>query len=95
MNKNTESNGKINTIIKYNDFELNNLTYEEALKIDKRNYYQYYISLIKSKHDIIFTFFTKNDFNSTIIKISLLLLSFSLYFTINGLFLMIQQYIKY
>ena len=86
LNKNTESNGKINTIIKYNDFELNNLIYEEALKIDKRNYYQYYISLIKSKHDIIFTFFTKNDFNSTIIKISLLLLSFSLYFTINGLF---------
>ena len=86
LNKNTESNGKINTIIKYNDFELNNLTYEEALKIDKRNYYQYYISLIKSKHDIIFTFFIKNDFNSTIIKISLFLFSFSLYFTINGLF---------
>ena len=30
-------------IISYNDNELNNLTYDLALKIDKRNYCNYYI----------------------------------------------------
>ena len=33
----------------YNDNEINSLSYEEALKIDKRTYIQYYISLIKRK----------------------------------------------
>ena len=84
-------NNKNNNIVKkrniiYNDYELNFLTYKEALKIDKRNYFQYYISLIKRKQIIIFTFFTKDDYNPKIIKISLFLLNFSLYFTINGFF---------
>ena len=34
----------------------------------------------------IFSFLPSNDFNLMAIKISLLLLSFSLYFTINGFF---------
>ena len=42
----------------YNDNELNNLIYEEALKTDKRTYFQYYASLIKIKHLIIFSFYT-------------------------------------
>jgi len=36
--------------IKYNNFELNNLSYEEALNIDKRTYFQYYYSLIRTRH---------------------------------------------
>ena len=39
-----------------NDEELNSLDYEEARKKDKRTYCQYYISLIKTKHILIFTF---------------------------------------
>ena len=38
------------------------------------------------KHILIFTFYTKNDYNLRTIKISLFLFSFSLYFTINSLF---------
>ena len=70
----------------YNDEELNNLKYELALKYDHRTYCEYYISLLRTKHIIIFTFFNKNDYNSKIIKIDLLLFSFTLYFTINTLF---------
>ena len=69
-----------------NDYELNSLTYKEALENDKRTYLQYYISLLKLKHLLIFTFYTKTDYNSRIIKIILFLLSFSLYFTVNALF---------
>ena len=72
--------------ITLNDYELNSLPYEEALKIDKRRYYQYYFSLLKMKHLLIFTFYTNTDYNSRLIKISLFLFFFALYFTVNALF---------
>ena len=72
--------------IKYNDNEINYLLYEDALKLEKRTYIQYYFSLIKTKHLIVFTFYTSNDYNSKAIKIILFLFSFSLYLTINALF---------
>ena len=75
-----------NSVINYNDYELNNLSYQEALESDKRSYFQYYISLIKRKQLIIFSFYTKDDYNSKIIKICLFLSSFALYCTINTLF---------
>ena len=73
--------------INYNDYELNHISYKEALKLDKRSFFEYYLSLLKMKHLIVFTFFTKNDYNSKIIKIILFFFSFALYFTINTLFL--------
>ena len=72
--------------LNYNDYELNNLLYQEALKIDKRTYWQYYWSLLKQKHLIIFSFYTGGDYNSKIIKICLFFFSFSLYYTVNALF---------
>ena len=69
-----------------NDEELNTLEYEIALIYDKRTYFQYYWSLLKKMHLILFTFFPAKDYNLFTIKISLFLLAFSLYFTINGFF---------
>ena len=69
-----------------NDEELNNLEYQLAIKIDKRTYLQYYWSLIKKKQLILFTFLPTNDYNLFSLKLALFLLSFSLYFTINGFF---------
>ena len=69
-----------------NDEELNNLEYRLALKIDKRTYLQYYWSLLKKKQLILFTFLPSNDYNLFSLKLSLFLLSFSLYFTISGFF---------
>ena len=71
---------------KYNEYELNNLSYEEAKQIDKRTYFQYYFCLLKRKQLIIFTFYTSTDYNSRLLKISLFLFSFALYITINALF---------
>ena len=81
-NKNILSKNNIN----YNDYELNTLSYDIALKYDKRKYIEYYFSLLRIKHIIIFTFYTSNDYNSKTIKISLFLFYFSLYYTINALF---------
>ena len=70
----------------YNDYELNNLPYHLALEIDKRNYFKYYLSLLKTNHLLIFTFYNFNDYNSIVIKICLFLFYFSLNFTVNALF---------
>ena len=77
---------KLNNQKNLTEFEMNSLDYEMALKKDKRTYFQYYWSLLKQKHLILFTFLPVNDFNLASLKIALFVLSFSLYFTINGFF---------
>ena len=69
-----------------NDEELNTLEYEKAIELDKRTYFQYYYSLLKKKQLILFTFLPTNDYNVMSLKISLFIVSFSLYFTINAFF---------
>ena len=69
-----------------NDEELNNLEYLLALKYDKRTYFQYYCTLLKKKQLILFSFFPNTDFNLIPLKISLFLMSFTIYFTIHGFF---------
>ena len=68
------------------DLEINKLDYEIAIVIDKRSFLQYYYSLLKRDHLIIFTFITVDDYNLREIKILLFIVSFSLYFTINAFF---------
>ena len=82
----TKNNLYKNKIIGLNDEEINSLSYQEALIIDKRTYFQYYCSLLRKKHIILFTFYPNNDYNLAFIKLSLFLISFSLYLTINGFF---------
>ena len=77
---------KVNTILKYKDAEMNSLNYDLALLNDKRYYCQYYISLLKTKHNFIFSFFGNDDYNSKIIKIDLFFVGFTTYYTVNALF---------
>ena len=55
---------------KFDDFELNELSYEEAIKYDQRGWFKTYFSLIKREHRIIFTFFICNDYNLFAVKLS-------------------------
>jgi len=82
----TTNNNDYNRNINYNDYELNSMIYHLALDYDKRTYLQYYLSLLKTKHIIIFSFYTSNDYNSKSIKIIFFLFSFALYYAVNGLF---------
>ena len=91
LNKQNKKNKQTKTIkklinIEYNPDELNELDYRKAIKYDKRNYCQYYISLLKIKHPILFSFFYNEDYNSKIIKINLFFVSFTIYYTVNALF---------
>jgi hypothetical protein len=65
--------------------ELNSLEYHYALKIDYRNYWQFYYSLLKETQLIIFTFFI-NDYNLYFLKIASFFISFALFFFMNALF---------
>ena len=76
----------IEKIMKYNDDEMNDLSYDSAIKIDKRNFWQYYISLLKTKHDFLFTFCNNDDYNSKILKIDTFFIGFTIFYTINALF---------
>jgi hypothetical protein len=77
---------KVKNINILNEQELNTLDYELAIENDKRTYFEYYWSLLKKKHLILFTFIPMTDYNLLCIKISLFLISFSLSFTINAFF---------
>ena len=77
---------RVKKIMDYNDSEKNDLSYDLALKNDKRTFCQYYISLLKTKHILFFIFNNTKDYNLRIIKIGLFLISFTLYYVINALF---------
>ena len=78
---------KAKNIMAYNDEEMNNLAYKLALKFDKRSYCEYYLSLIKTKHILIFSFYNNmNNYNSQIIKIDLFFVGFINNFFVNALF---------
>jgi surface protein len=75
------------SIKKKTDYEMNFLEYEDAAKLDNRTFFEYYLSLIKQKNIILFTFFQKVDYNSKIIKICFLCLIFVLILVVNTLFI--------
>ena len=89
MPKNNSNNKKENEedfLKSTNDYELNNLSYELALKYDKREFCDYYFSLIRTKQIIFFSFCDFNDYNSGVVKKFIFFLSFALHYTINALF---------
>ena len=72
--------------LKYIDEEIDGFSYILSLKIDKRTYCQYYVSLIKTKHNLINAVFNKNDYNSRIIKINLFIIGLSIKYIVKTLF---------
>ena len=88
MTKDLKLNNNIHneTILEYKEYELNSLSFERALKLDKRNLLQYYISSIKINNLLIFSFLPVKDYNSMIIKNFLFFFFFTLNLTVNALF---------
>ena len=69
-------------INKPTDLEINTLLYQEAIKSDKRTFCMYYLSLIRTKHLLFFSFINIFDYNSRVLKIFL----FFFNFTVNFIF---------
>ena len=76
----------VNKALEYINDELNILPYDLALQYDTRTFCQYYISLLRIKNTLIFSFYYNNDYNSKIIKIDLFFIGFSIFYTVEALF---------
>ena len=68
------------------EYENNCISYKDAQEKDKRTFCQFYISFIKQKHFLLFTFNPFNDYNPFIIKTCIFLFSIALYLFINAMF---------
>ena len=77
---------KVKKIMEYTDEEKNILSYELVKEYDNRSYCEYYISLLKTKHNFIFSFIFNKDYNSKIIKRDIFFTSFAIYYSVNALF---------
>ena len=67
-------------------YEINNLSYQDALLVDRRQMIEYYISLIRTKHPLLFSFVPIRDYNNLIIKMDLFIINFAICSAINALF---------
>lgn len=77
---------KIEKIMEHNDEEKNNFPYEIAIKSDKRKFCEYYCSLLRTGHIIIFSFWYNKDYNLRLIKIDFFFINFVISYTTNALF---------
>ena len=73
-------------ILNLDDFQLNNLEYNDAVKYDKRPFLNIYWSVLMREHVLLFTFFAWNDYNLFYIKIERFLLLICTQMAMNGLF---------
>ena len=65
--------------------EINHLTFDDAVIKDKRTFIQYYLSLLKTNHLLLFIFYSK-DYNAKSIKISIFIWNIASSIAINSLF---------
>ena len=66
---------------------LNESSYKKALLYDKRTFFQFFCSLLKSDHLLLFVIIPTKDYNSKPIKICIFLFSFALFFADNAIFM--------
>ena len=83
--RNNIKNFKISNFIKLNYNEINDLSFDDALIKDKRNFIQYYLSLLKTKHSVLYIFYSK-DYNLKTVKVSIQIFDFATLISVNALF---------
>ena len=81
------TNRKINEKLFLIEYELNYCSYKKALLYDKRKFFQYFFSLLKSEHLLFFAIIPSKDYNSKAIKICIFLFTFALFFADNAIFM--------
>ena len=69
-NKNKTEKAEKTKDEKLDNFELNNLEFNLAKQLDKRDFLEIYWSLLRREHIIFFTFFVRNDYNIIYVKLA-------------------------
>ena len=78
----------------YDDYELNNMDYQDASINDKRSCLRTYWSVLKRENSFLFTFIACNDYNLFYVKIERLFLLICTQMTVNGLFFVHESMYK-
>ena len=86
MNKLTKKDTLEEDKKEYSDFELNELEYTEAIKLDKRSLLQIYCFTLKRQH-LILTFINCHDYNLLYIKISRCIFLIVTHMALNAFFI--------
>ena len=71
---------------KLDNFELNELDFQEAIKFDNRTFIQIYWGILKREHSILLTFFAFDDYNLIYIKLARFIFLVSTDMVINVFF---------
>ena len=90
----TEKGTNLTKMEEYLKQDLDDMEYDDAIKLDKRTFCEYFADKIKTKQMIADTCYNKDNLRPFSIKILLLLLDIDLYFSINGLFFSEEYIIK-
>ena len=77
----------------FNDKEINELDYEEAIIYDKRSFFKIFCYSLKKKQIIVNTFCSKDPLQPFSIKLLIMNFNFICYFVING-FLYNEEYVS-
>ena len=59
---------------------------KETMNKDKKSFFEIYLSILRKKHIILFTFFTRNDYNIIYMKLERFIFSVSTYMALNIFF---------
>ena len=89
-----EDKDKKNIQDSYDDFELNNMNYQDACDLDKRSCISTYWSVLKREHYVLFTFCSRNDYNLFYVKIERFFILICTEMTMNGMFFVHESMYK-
>ena len=76
----------------FNDEELNELYVEDARKYDHRTFIEFYWYLLKTKQDIINTFFNSDPLDCFTVRCVCFIYGIAVYFFVNALFFIERLY---
>ena len=85
-NKNKEEEDEILDQLLLDNYELNNLEYEQACEYDNRSFCRTYISVLMREELVLFTFFSCHDYNLFIVKFARFLVLTCTDMAMNALF---------
>ena len=85
-NQDTENTNKPFDMDEYLKTDYDEMEYDDAVKNDKRSFWEFFVDRLKTKQMIADTFYHKDKIRPISIKLILFLLNIDLYFFINGLF---------
>ena len=78
----------------YDNFELNNMNYDEASEWDRRTCLRTYWSILLREHYVLLTFCSRNDFNLFYVKIEKFFIIVCTEMTMNGMFFVHESMYK-